>query len=685
MLTKQQAKERIEQLKKEIDKIRYAYHVLDKPIVSDAVKDSLQHELQQLEQQFPDLITPDSPTQRVGGKPLDEFQKVQHAVPMLSLTDAFSEEELFDWQERNSKLLEDFTQKVNQDGYYAELKMDGLAVSLVYEDGLFVQGSTRGDGLVGEDVTQNLKTIEAIPLRITPSLELIQKAGVKEAVKIPRRIEVRGEVFMTIKAFEEVNQEQEKAGLPKFANPRNAAAGSIRQLDPNVTARRKLSFYAYDLVTELGQKTHQQAHEIMKLLGFPVNPHNQHCANLTEVVRYHQKWASARRNLPYWTDGIVVVVNNLDLIRRLGVVGKAPRGMIAFKFPPEEATTVVEDIIVQVGRTGALTPVAVLRPVLVAGSTISRATLHNEDEIRRKDVRIGDTVVVHKAGDVIPEVASVLKEMRTGKEKIFQMPTRCPVCGGVVVRRAGEAITRCVNKKCFAQNFRRYLHFVSKPAFDIVGLGPKILKKFIDEGLVKDPADLFNLTEGDIAPLERFAEKSASNIVKAIQSKKRISLARFLYALGIQNVGEETAYDLAEHFGSLERIKNASLEEIEAVYDIGPVVARSIYDFFRDKNNLQFIGRLLKAGIKIEEPPKKQAQPLSGLTFVFTGELASLTRDEAKNLVRGLGGDVSESVSRKTSYLVVGANPGSKYDKARTLGVRLLNEADFLKLVGKRS
>jgi len=685
MLTKQQAKERIEQLKKEIDKIRYAYHVLDKPIVSDAVKDSLQHELQELEQRFPDLITPDSPTQRVGGKPLDEFQKVQHAVPMLSLTDAFSEEEIFDWQERNSKLLEDFTQKVTQDGYYAELKMDGLAVSLVYEDGLFVQGSTRGNGLVGEDVTQNLKTIEAIPLRITPSLELIQKAGVKGAVKIPRRIEVRGEVFMTMKVFEGVNQEQEKAGLPKFANPRNAAAGSIRQLDPNVTARRKLSFYAYDLVTELGQKTHQQAHEIMKLLGFPVNPHNQHCANLTEVVRYHQKWASERRNLPYWTDGIVVVVNNLDLIRRLGVVGKAPRGMIAFKFPPEEATTVVEDIIVQVGRTGALTPVAVLRPVLVAGSTISRATLHNEDEIRRKDVRIGDTVVVHKAGDVIPEVASVLKEMRTGKEKIFQMPTRCPVCGGVVIRPAGEAIARCVNKKCFAQNFRRYLHFVSRPAFDMVGLGPKILKKFIDEGLVKDPADLFNLTEGDIAPLERFAEKSASNIVKAIQSRKHISLARFLYALGIQNVGEETAYDLADHFGSLEKIKNASLEEIEAVYDIGPVVARSIYDFFRDKNNLQFIERLLKAGIKIEEPPKKQAQPLSGLTFVFTGELASLTRDEAKNLVRGLGGDVSESVSKKTSYLVVGANPGSKYDKAHTLGVRLLNEADFLKLVGKRS
>lgn len=663
-MTKEEARQRIEQLKKEIDKIRYAYHVLDKQIVSDAVKDSLQHELQELEAKYPEFITPDSPTQRVGGKPLDKFKKVKHSVWMLSLTDAFSVEEMKAWQDRIARFI-----NLSPDSfdYYAELKMDGLAVSLVYENGLLKYGATRGDGITGEDVTQNLKTIEAIPLKIPTSLS--------------KTIEVRGEAFMTLKAFEEVNKEQEKKGEPKFANPRNAAAGSIRQLDPKVTASRKLSFYAYDLITDLGQKTHQQAHEIMKELGFPTNPHNQYCKNLDEVIAYHEKWAKKRQELPYWTDGIVVVVNNLELLKKLGVVGKAPRGMIAYKFPPEEATTVVEDIIVQVGRTGALTPVAVLRPVLVAGSTISRATLHNEDEIRRKDVRIGDTVVVHKAGDVIPEVASVIKDMRTGKEKIFEMPKKCPVCGGPVVRPKGEAISRCINKKCFAQNFRRYTHFVSKSAFDITGLGPKILKKFIDEGLVKDPADLFSLTEGDISPLERFAEKSAKNIVESIQSRKKISLARFLYALGIRNVGEETAYDLAEYFGSLEKIKKASLQEIEKVYDIGPVVARSIYEFFQDKENLKFIDRLLKAGVEIEEPEKKGKRPLEGLTFVFTGGLKSLTREEAKNLVREAGGEVSESVSKKTSYVVVGAEPGSKYEKARALGVKIIGEEEFLKMV----
>lgn len=675
-LTKEEAKQRIEQLKKEIDKIRYAYHVLDKQIVSDAVKDSLQHELQELEEKFPDLITPDSPTQRVGGKPLEKFEKVRHKTPMLSLTDAFSPKEMEAWEERIGKLVPEWQEK----DYYAELKMDGLAVSLVYENGIFKYGATRGDGLIGEDVTQNLKTIEAIPLRIE-----IDKLPPKMREIAKKRLEVRGEAFMKTTTFNELNKEQEKKGLPRFANPRNAAAGSIRQLDPKITASRKLDCYIYDLVTDLGQKTHQEGHEIAKILGFKTNPNNQYCKNLKEVIEYQKRWQKEREKLPYWTDGIVVVVNNLEILKKMGVVGKAPRGMIAFKFPPEESTTVVEDITVQVGRTGALTPVAVLRPVLVAGSTISRATLHNEDEIRRKDVRIGDTVVVHKAGDVIPEVAQVIKDMRTGREKVFKMPKKCPVCGGPVVRPAGEAVTRCINKKCFAQNFRRYQHFVSKAAFDIAGLGPKILAKFIDEGLIKDPADLFELKEGDISPLERFAEKSASNIIQSIQSRKKISLGRFLYALGIRNVGEETALDLAEHFGSLEKIKKASLEEIQSVYDIGPVVAHSIYEFFQDKDNLAFIDKLLKVGIKIEElkkiPTKKAI--LKGLSFVFTGGLESMTRDEAKNKVRELGGEISESVSKKTSFVVAGSEPGSKYDKAKELGVKILSEREFLKMLGK--
>jgi len=666
-LTKEKAKQRIAQLRKEIDKIRYAYHVLDKQIVPDSVKDSLQHELQELEQRFPEFITPDSPTQRVGGKPLEKFEKVKHSIPMLSLNDAFSPEEMFAWEERIKKLAPEWK---NHD-YYAELKMDGLAVSLVYENGILKTGATRGDGTIGEDVTQNLKTIEAIPLQIP--------------VSTFKKVEVRGEVFMSTKAFEELNKEQEKKNQPKFANPRNAAAGSIRQLDPKITALRKLSFYAYELVTECGQKTHEQAHMILKNLGFPTNPFNQYCRNLNEVIQYHQRWISEREKLPYWTDGIVVVVNDLEALKKMGIVGKAPRGMIAFKFPPKETTTVVEDIIVQVGRTGTLTPVAILKPALVAGSIISRATLHNEDEIRKKDVRIKDTVVIRKAGDVIPEVVSVLKGMRTGKEKIFKMPKKCPVCRSPVVRKPGEAAIRCVNKKCFAQNFRRYLHFVSKSAFDIVGLGPKILEKFINEGLVRSPADLFSLKEGDITSLKRFAEKSAQNIITSIQSRKNISLARFLYALGIRNVGEKTAYDLAEHFGSLEKIKNASLEEIGTVYDIGPVVAQSIYQFFRQKPNLQFIDSLLDAGIKIEEPRGKKKQPLRGLTFVFTGEMENLPRQKAQNLVRDLGGAVSESVSKKTSYVVVGANPGSKYAKAKALGIKLLSQRDFLNLLRNKS
>jgi len=575
-------------------------------------------------------------------------------------------------------------------GYFCELKMDGLAVALIYEDGIFKKGATRGDGHIGEDVTQNLKTIEAIPLRL---------AGEAKGT-----IEVRGEAFMNKKTLEKINQEQKKKGLSVFANPRNAAAGAIRQLDPKITASRQLDFYAYEMVTDLGQKTHQEVHEIMKKLGLKVNPENKLCQDLKEVEAYHQKWAKEKEKLPYETDGVVVVTNDLEIFQKLGVVGKAPRAMVAYKFAPEQAETVVEDIKVQVGRTGILTPVAWLKPVNVYGVTVSRATLHNEDEIKKKDIKINDTVIVQRAGDVIPEVVGVLKDMRTGKEKEFHFPAKCPLCGGKTERKEGEAAWRCLNKNCYAIQRRGMQHFISKAAFDIVGVGPKILDKFIDEGLIKDAADLFTLTEGDIVPLERFAEKSAQNIVATIREHKKTTLARFIYALGIGNVGEETAYDIADVVNSklktqmskevIEVLKNMKLEEWQEIKDVGPVVAKSIYQFFKDKKNLDLIEKLFKVGVEIEsqkyspkrrnskEFPNIKNQKLTGKIFVFTGGLETLTRDEAKDKVRQLGGDVSESVSQETDFVVVGSEPGSKYDNAKQLKIKILSEKEFLKLIG---
>lgn len=670
MTNKQQAQERIEKLRKEINRIRYFYHVLDKQIVSDAVKDSLQHELAQLEEQFPDLITPDSPTQRVAGKPLAKFAKVTHRTQMLSLQDAFSFEEMRAWEDRIAKLISG--QKLD---YYVELKMDGLAVALEYKDGVFVRGSTRGDGITGEDVTQNLKTIEAIPLKLEKPIK--------------GYLEVRGEVFMTKKALEELNKQQIKKKLPAFANTRNAAAGSIRQLDPKIVASRQLDVYIYDLVTDLGQKTHQEAHQKAKELGFKVNLNNQHCGNLKEVEEYHQKWAKQREKLPYGTDGIVIVVNNLTILQNLGVVGKAPRGMIAYKFAPTQATTMVLDITVQVGRTGTLTPVAHLKPVQVQGATISRATLHNEDEIRKKDIRIGDTVVIQRAGDVIPEVVEPIKNLRPKNAKVFHFPKKCPFCGSKVARVLGEAAHKCTNKNCFAIQRRGLYHFVGQGAFDIEGLGPKILNKFIEEGLIKDAADLFTLKEGDIEPLERFAEKSAQNIVSSIQSHikpKKIPLSKFIYALGILHVGEETAVDLAKEFGSLDRLMKVNLDEIQKVPDIGPVVAKSVYDYFQDTKTPEkrkFILKLLKVGVKVEGEAKfVKSNKLKGQIFVLTGGLESITREEAKEKIRMLGGEASESVSRKTSFVVVGSEPGEKLEEARKLGIKTIGEKEFRKILG---
>ncbi len=660
-MTKDEAKKnawgRIEKLRELIEKYRYSYHVLDKSLASDAINDSLKHELQELENQFPELITSDSPTQRVGGKPLEKFTKVEHSQPMLSLTDAFSFAEVGEWEKRNKKLIsENFS-------YFAELKIDGLAVSLIYENGLFIRGATRGDGRVGEDVTQNLKTIEAVPLKLSQNISC----------------EVRGEVYLPIKTFNELNERYRKEGKALLANPRNAAAGSIRQLDPKLAGERRLSFIAWDLFG-IDIETHQKAHEILSKLGFKTVSQNRLCENLDEVEIFKDLMEKERERLPFQIDGIVVQINDNRIKQRLGVVGKAPRGMIAYKFAPEEATTIVEDIQVNVGRTGVLTPVAFLKPVLVAGSTVSRATLHNEDEIRKKDIRIGDTVVVHKAGDVIPEVEKVIIELRPKDAREFHFPKTCPKCGGPVVREEGYAAYRCLNKKCFTIQWRSLGHFVSRAAFDMAGLGPKILQKFIEEGLIKDAADLFILKTGDIEPLERFAEKSAQNVVASIQSHKKISLSRFIYALGIPNVGEETAIDLAEHFKSIENLAKAPLEEIDAIRDVGGVVAKSIYDWFQDKENQGFVERLIKAGVTIEKE-KAQTGKLSGKSFVLTGSLESQSRDEAKEKIRQLGGDVSESVSQETDYVVAGTQPGEKYSRAEELNVKIINEKEFLALL----
>jgi len=675
-MTKQDAKKRIVKLRKIINRHSYLYHVLDKPESSDAVFDSLKHELYKLEQEYPDLITPDSPTQRVSGQALDKFTKVKHKKRMLSLEDVFYREELKAWQGRIQKLVPG--QRLT---YFTELKIDGFAITLTYRDGIFVRGATRGDGRVGEDVTQNLKTINSIPLK----LEIHKKLSLKVNKKVKRvlekgEIEIRGEVYMAKQAFEKVNQERKKQGLSLYANPRNTAAGSIRQLDPKIAASRQLDFLAYDITTDLSQKTHQEEHQIVRALGFKTSQ-DQKCSNLNEVVRFWQKIKRARNKLSYQIDGIVVNINSNQIFEKLGVVGKAPRGAIAFKFPAKEATTIIEDIVVQVGRTGALTPVAHLRPVRLSGILITRATLHNEDEIKRLDVRIGDTVVIQRAGDVIPDVANVIKKLRTGREKKFQMPGNCPICGGPIIRPQGEAVHRCANKKCGSIRRQQISHFASKQGFEIEGLGPKIVSQLMDQGLISDPADLFSLTQGDLISLKRFEKKSADNLIKAIEKSKKVSLTKLIHALGIRHVGEETAINLAYYFGSLEKLEKASLEELLKIKDIGRVVAQSVFRWFNNRVNKKLIDQLIARGVEIGKL-KTVKRKLAGQTFVLTGELDKFTREQAKQRIRELGGDVSSSISSQTDFVVVGQNPGSKYQKAEKLGIKVLEEKEFLKHVG---
>ena len=673
-MTKAEAKERVEKLKSLIQKHRYLYHVKDTQEISDEAFDTLKHELFALEQQFPDLITPDSPTQRVGGEPLAKFHKVPHSSPMLSIEDIFKEEEFGSWEE----YLERLSDKKNLE-YFGEVKIDGFAVSLKYEKGIFALGATRGNGQVGEDVTQNLKTIESIPLRLDLSLPKVSLGRLRRG-----ELEVRGEVYMTKRDFEKFNKQRKKAGKEPYANPRNLAAGSIRQLDPKLAASRPLRFMAYGLVSDVGQTTHAKEHKILAALGFATDATARVLKNKTEVFSYFKNTAKKRDSLPFHIDGVVVSVNENTVFQSLGVAGKSPRGVRALKFSGKQAITKILEVKFQIGRTGAVTPVAVLKPIQLAGVTVSRATLHNADEIQRLRVKIGDTVVVERAGDVIPAVVRVLPELRSGKEQVIAMPTHCPVCKNRLVRPKKEAVWRCPNKNCPAQKKEVLSHLVSRKAFDIVGLGPKILDKLTEEHLVSQPSDIFELTEGDIAPLERFAAKSAENLVQAIQAAKTVPLSRFIFALSIRHVGEETAIALANNFLSIQGLENASKEELERVPDVGEVVAQSIYDWFCNKVNQDLVEKLLKVGVKIHNPKPSSANKaglISGKTFVLTGTLSALTRDKAKENIRELGGNVSESVSKETDYVVVGENPGSKLRDAKNLGVKTLSEKEFLSLL----
>jgi DNA ligase (NAD+) len=687
-MTHDDVKKRIRKLEAQIEDLRYRYHVLNDARVTDDVYDSLTRELRGLEEKFPDLANPDSPTKRVGGKPLEKFEKVKHASRMLSLNDVFSKEELRDWAKRVEKILDAAAKVRQRTMYFAEVKLDGLAVSLIYKNGSFVQGATRGDGYVGEDITQNLKTIESIPLAL-------------RGEDTPKFLEVRGEAVMPKKIFEGLNRAQAKEGKPLFANTRNAAAGSLRQLDPKLTAARKLDFFAYDIPDNFDksfnpESSHSGLHGKLKELGFKTfSSHERRASDTAEIEDFVDEVEKVRSSFPFGTDGVVISVDQLNFQKILGVVGKAPRYMAAYKYAAERATTILRNIVVNVGRTGVLTPVAIFDPTLVAGSTVARATLHNMDQIERLDLRIGDTVVIQKAGDVIPEVVEVLPRLRSGREKKFVMPKHCPICDApVATRQVGTGSEKkhapneasvayfCSNPKCPAKNRRGMQHFVN--VFEIYTVGPKILDRLKEEGLVSDAADLFALKKGDLEGLERFGEKSAENLIVSIEAHKKVPLSRFLYALGILHVGEETAIDLAAHFGTLEKMKKASFEEIDSIPNIGGAVAKSIYDHFRQSENLKFIDKLLKNGVEIVISKSQIANgKLQGKIFVVTGTLEALSRDEAKKKIRDLGGKVAESVSKNTDYVVVGENPGSKAEKAKELGVKILSEKEFRALLGK--
>lgn len=663
----QEAQKRVEELRQELEKHNYHYYVLDAPLISDAQYDKLLQELVALEKEFPQLITPDSPSQRVGGEPLDIFQTYRHRFPLLSLNNAFNAQDLRDFHRR-------ITNGVGQEvEYVVEAKIDGLSIALIYEDGLLIRGATRGDGETGEDVTNNLKTVPAIPLRLRKNIP---------------RLEVRGEVYMPKSAFARLNQEREEKGEPLFANPRNAAAGSIRQLDPKVTASRSLSVYIYEITYMEGQEitNHWEGLKLLQELGFPVEKNRKLCTSIEEVIEACEEWTKKRATLPYDIDGVVVKLNNLAQQRALGATAKSPRWAIAYKFPAEQVVTTVEDIIIRVGRTGVLTPTAVLTPVRVAGSTVSRATLHNEDFIKEKGLKIGDKVIIQKAGDIIPEVVEVLKDQRTGEERDFQMPSVCPECGSHVVRPEGEAAVRCTGGlACPAQIREGIIHFVSRDAMNIEGLGPKVVELLLKAGLIKDAADLYYLQFEEVVKLERMGAQSSRNLLEAIEASKNRGLGPLIFALGIRHVGAKAGKTLAQHFGSLEALSQATLEELLTVPEVGPKMAQSIRDFFAEPSNQKVIEKLRQAGVKMEEENSEASTGiLEGKRFVLTGTLEKLTRKEAENLIESLGGQTASSVSKNTHYVVVGKNPGSKYEKAQKLNIPILTEEEFLDLVGKK-
>lgn len=666
-INKKDAFDRISQLKETINFHNHRYYVLDSPEISDAEYDRLMRELQVIENEFPELVTPNSPTQRVGAPPLDSFGTVEHAKPMLSLQNAMNADELLEFDKRIKRFL-----KNDKDiGYVAEPKMDGLAVELTYEKGVFTIGSTRGDGFRGENVTLNLKTVKAIPLILRAPADR----------KMPEKIDIRGEVFLALHPFNNLNKEREKSGEPAFANPRNAAAGSLRQLDSKVTAKRPLDIYCYGLGDTKGIsfESHRESLQALKDYGIKVNPLIKSCANIEEAIRYFEEMAEQRKALPYEIDGVVIKVNHLKLQAELGEISRSPRWAIAVKFQPVQENTTIMDIFASVGRTGALTPVAKLTPVKIGGVIVSRATLHNQDEVDRKDARVGDTVVIQRAGDVIPEVVAVIKSKRPPESKPYRLPQSCPVCGGQVIKE--EAFHRCINSSCPAQVKESISHFASKDGMDIDGLGFKHIEQMVEKELIQNSADLYHLTKEDILTLERFAEKSAQNIIDAIEKSRETTLPRLIYSLGIRNVGIHTARVLAEEFGNIDNLKDATEERLVQIRDIGPEVAGSITDFFKEENNLALIDKLICGGVTYETIGKVRGGKFEGKTFVLTGSLESYSRSDAKALIEAEGGKVSGSVSKKTDYVVAGDAPGSKHDNAVELGITILDERAFKVLV----
>lgn len=669
-MNKADAKERIAKLREAIDEYRYQYHVLDSLDISEAALDALKHELKLLEDEHPDLITSDSPTQRVAGAALDKFSKITHVFPMLSIEDVFSFNELKEWELRAKKV------GARSDiDYYAMVKVDGLAMSLVYEDGVFVSAATRGDGFIGEDVTHNIKTIESIPLKLRALPPFMGGVG----GGLAGRIEIRGEVYMPKSGFEELNRSQKEKGLEPFANPRNVAAGSIRQLDANIAASRPLAFFAWRLQDGIDVATQTEGMEMLQKLGFDTPP-GRSCTSLDNVREFFDQIARDRESLDFWIDGVVVRIDDNRAFDRLGVVGKTPRGIAAWKFPSEESTTKVLSVDWYVGRTGALTPVATVEATFIAGTTVTHATLHNADEIDRLGLKIGDTVILTKAGDIIPKITKVLEQLRTGKETPIVFPTHCPMCGADVIRRSGEVALVCSNTQCFAQEREHLLH--AARAFAIDGLGDKVIEKLFNAHIIRIPPDLFALTVADLMGLEGFGDVSANKLIDEIARRKSIALDQFIVALGIRHVGEETAFALSLAFGSIDSLASASMSDLMNVPDVGETVAQSIVDFFATDYGKEVIEAYRKVGVIIESA-KAIMRVLDGKTFVLTGTMESLGRDEAKEKIRLLGGSVSGSVSKKTSYVVAGEAAGSKLADAQKLGVPVLSEAEFLRMIAE--